>query len=130
MAVYCVPEKFVKSTMQEAAKKQVKSHVIITSGFSEVGNIEAEKELLSIAQNSGGRVVGPNIVGVLLNGVNANASFAQFLPYRGHSALVSQSGALLIGLNGLTYLRYFGCSAMIRCVFMIFYYFVFFYCCL
>ena len=58
---------------------------------------------MEIAHKSGGRIVGPNIVGILLNGCNANASFVPSLPYRGHTALVSQSGALLIALQGVTF---------------------------
>ena len=113
MAVYTVPEKLVVQCCEDAAKKRVKGHVIITSGFSEVGNVEPEKKLVEIAHKSGGRIVGPNIVGILLNGCNANASFVPSLPYRGHTALVSQSGALLIALQGVTFLRNFGCSSMV-----------------
>ena len=72
---------------------------MITSGFSEVGNKAPEDELVKIAHASGGRIVGPNIVGLLLNSCNANASFAPCLPYKGKTALVSQSGALLIALD-------------------------------
>eukprot|EP00727_Mastigamoeba_balamuthi_P012012 m51a1_g7433 putative acyl- synthetase (715) ;mRNA; f:47778-50549 len=113
LAVYTVPEKFVVSCCKEAAQKHVVGHVIITSGFSEVGNVAAERELVEIAAKSGGRIVGPNIVGLLLNGCNANASFAPYLPYRGRTALVSQSGALLIALDGTTYTKRFGCSSMV-----------------
>jgi acetyltransferase len=113
LAVYTVPAKFVVSCAREAAQKKVKGHIVITSGFSEVGNNAEEEELVKIAKESGGRVLGPNIVGLLLNSCNANASFAPSLPYRGHTALVSQSGALLIALDGTTFIRNFGCSSMV-----------------
>ena len=113
MAVYTVPAGAVVNCAKDAAAKKTKGHVVITSGFSEVGNNAAEEELVKIAHESGGRVLGPNIVGVLLNGCNANASFAPCLPYRGHTALVSQSGALLIALDGTTFIRRFGCSSMV-----------------
>ncbi|KAH3760279.1 CoA-binding protein [Pelomyxa schiedti] len=113
LAVYTVPAKFVVSCAKEAAAKRVKGHVVITSGFSEVGNTAEEEEMVRIARATGGRVVGPNIVGLLLNSCNANASFAPYLPYRGATALVSQSGALLIALDGTTFLRHFGCSSMV-----------------
>ena len=113
LAVYTVPAKFVVSCARDAAQKKVKGHVVITSGFSEVGNHADEEELVKIAKESGGRVLGPNIVGLLLNSCNANASFAPSLPYRGHTALVSQSGALLIALDGTTFIRQFGCSSMV-----------------
>ena len=113
LAVYTVPAKFVVGCARDAAQKKVKGHVVITSGFSEVGNHADEEELVKIAKESGGRVLGPNIVGLLLNSCNANASFAPSLPYRGHTALVSQSGALLIALDGTTFIRQFGCSSMV-----------------
>ena len=113
MAVYTVPVAAVVACAKDAAAKKTKGHVVITSGFSEVGNTKDEEELVKIAHESGGRVLGPNIVGVLLNSCNANASFAPTLPYRGHTALVSQSGALLIALDGTTYIRRMGCSSMV-----------------
>jgi acetyltransferase len=113
LAVYTVPAKFVVNCARQAATKKVKGHIVITSGFSEVGNTAEEEELVKIAHESGGRVLGPNIVGLLLNSCNANASFAPSLPYRGHTALVSQSGALLIALDGTTFIRNFGCSSMV-----------------
>jgi acetyltransferase len=113
MAVFCVPEKLVLEAARDCAKKGVKGYVVITSGYSEVGNTAAEEELVKIAREGGGRVIGPNIVGVLMNSCKANASFAPYLPYPGRTALVSQSGALLIALDGATYVRRLGVSSMI-----------------
>eukprot|EP00727_Mastigamoeba_balamuthi_P007593 m51a1_g3454 acetyl-CoA synthetase (718) ;mRNA; r:683478-685943 len=113
LAVYTVPEKFVISCAKEAARKNVQGHVVITSGFSEVGNHAGEDELTRICRESGGRLIGPNIIGLLLNSAKANASFCPFLPYPGKTAMVSQSGSLLIALDGVTYIRKFGCSSMI-----------------
>lgn len=113
MAVFCVPEKLVLDCARDCAKKGVKGYVVITSGFSEVGNREGEDQLVQIAKAAGGRVVGPNIVGVLLNASKANASFAPCLPFPGRAALISQSGALLIALDMATFLRNLGVSSMI-----------------
>eukprot|EP00727_Mastigamoeba_balamuthi_P014314 m51a1_g9506 acetyl-CoA sythetase (798) ;mRNA; r:682791-685478 len=113
LAVYTVPEKAVLGCARDAAQKGTAGHVVITSGFSEVGNAEPERELVEICARSGGRVIGPNVIGLLLNGACANASFAPYLPYRGRVALVSQSGALLIALDGASYTRRFGCSSMV-----------------
>jgi len=113
MAVFCVPEKFCKDVALECAKKKVKGYVVITSGYSEVGNKTGEDELVKIAKDAGGRVVGPNIVGVLMNSCKANASFAPCLPYPGKTALISQSGALLIALDMATFMRRLGVNSMI-----------------
>lgn len=113
VAVFCVPEKFCLDVAQQCAKKGVKGFVVITSGFSEVGNTKAEEEIVKIAKSVGGRVVGPNIVGILMNAAKANASFAPRLPYPGGTAFISQSGALLIALDQATFVRCLGMSSMI-----------------
>lgn len=115
MAVFCVPAKVVLGAAKECAQKRVKGYVIITSGFSEVGHegAELERQIVEVAKSGGGRVMGPNIVGVLLNESKANASFAPSLPYPGKTALISQSGALLISLDMATFVRQLGASSMI-----------------
>jgi acetate---CoA ligase (ADP-forming) len=112
-AVYCVPADKVLDVARQCAKKGVKGHIVITSGFGEVGNRKDEEELVKIVRESGGRVIGPNIVGTMSNPAKCNASFAPVLPYPGKTALVSQSGALIIALDTVTFVRKFGISSMI-----------------
>jgi acetyltransferase len=112
-AVYCVPADKVLDVARQCAKVGVKGHIVITSGFAEVGNRKDEEELVRIVKESGGRVIGPNIVGTMSNPAKANASFAPVLPYNGQTALISQSGALIIALDTVTYVRKFGVSSMI-----------------
>jgi acetyltransferase len=112
-AVYCVPAGAVLDVARQCAKKGVKGHIVITSGFGEVGNRKDEEELVRIARESGGRVIGPNIVGTMSNPAKCNASFAPMLPYPGQTALISQSGALIIALDTVTFLRKLGISSMV-----------------
>ena len=112
-AVYCVPADKVLDVARQCAKVGVKGHIVITSGFAEVGNVKDEEELKKIARESGGRVIGPNIVGIMSNPGKANASFAPVLPYNGKTALISQSGALIIALDTVTFVRRFGVTSMI-----------------
>ena len=112
-AVYCVPADKVLDVARQCAKAGVKGHIVITSGFAEVGNAKDEEELSKIVRESGGRVIGPNIVGIMSNPGKANASFAPVLPYNGQTALISQSGALIIALDTVTYIRRFGVTSMI-----------------
>lgn len=112
-AIFTIPAKFVMDTIDECGKKGVKGLIVITSGFSEVGLIDLEKELVTKAHSYGMRLLGPNIVGVLSNSDNFNGSFAPFLPFKGKGSLVSQSGALLIGIDAATYLRGIGFDKMI-----------------
>lgn len=112
-AVITVPAKYVVGVTEECGQKGVKGLIIITSGFSEVGDHETEHEIVRIAHQYGMRVLGPNIVGTLSNSDNLNASFAPFLPLNGKASLVSQSGALLIALDAATYTRRVGFDKMI-----------------
>ena len=112
-AAVIVPAKFVPDVAEECGKKGVKGLIIIASGFSEVGREDLEKEVVRIAHQYGMRVLGPNIVGILSNSDNCNASFAPFLPLPGKAALVSQSGALLIAMDASTYIRRVGFDKLI-----------------
>ena len=60
LAVIIVPAKFVASVMEEAVTKKVKTAVIITAGFKEVGNKEMEDQIISIAKKGNIRILGPN----------------------------------------------------------------------
>lgn len=112
-AVITVPAKFVIDVVKECGEKAIKGIILITSGFSEVGEKELEEELVTTAQSYGIRILGPNIVGTLSNSDKLNASFAPFLPLDGTASLVSQSGALLIAIDAITYTRRIGFDKLI-----------------
>ena len=103
MAVFTIPAKFVMNAIEECGKKGVKGLVIISSGFGEVGKTDLEQQMVETAHSYGMGILGPNIVGVLSNSMNMNASFAPVLPLPGKGALVSQSGALLIAIDMATF---------------------------
>jgi len=111
-AVITVPAKFVPGVTEECGKKGIKGLIIIASGFSEVGNRELEDQVVAIARQYGVRILGPNIVGTMSNSDKLNASFAPFLPLPGKSALISQSGALLIALDAASFTRRVGFDKM------------------
>ncbi len=112
-AVIVIPAKYVPQVTEECGKKGVKGLIIIASGFSEVGRKDLEDQVVEMAHRYGMRVLGPNIVGILSNSDDCNASFAPFLPLKGKAALVSQSGALLIAMDASTYTRRVGFDKMI-----------------
>lgn len=112
-AAITVPAKFVMDVVKECGEKGVKGLIVITSGFSEVGDVELEHDLVELAHEYGMRVLGPNVVGTLSNSDKLNASFAPFLPLKGSASLVSQSGALLIAMDAITYTRRIGFDKMI-----------------
>jgi acetyl coenzyme A synthetase (ADP forming)-like protein len=102
-AIITVPARLVTGVAEECGRKRVKGLIVITSGFSEVGNHALEDELIDIAKRYGMRVLGPNVVGTLSNDNRLNASFIAPLPLPGKASLVSQSGALLAALNLASY---------------------------
>ncbi|HTX79092.1 MAG TPA: CoA-binding protein, partial [Longilinea sp.] len=112
-AIVTVPAKLVAEMTEECGKKGVKGLIVITSGFSEVGQRDLENEIVNIARSHKMRILGPNIVGILSNSDKLNGSFAPFLPSPGSASLVSQSGALLIALDAATYTRKVGFDKMI-----------------
>ena len=112
-AIVTVPAKLVAQMAEECGKKGVKGLIVITSGFSEVGQRDLENEIVNIARSHKMRILGPNIVGILSNSDKLNGSFAPFLPLAGSASLVSQSGALLIALDAATYTRKVGFDKMI-----------------
>jgi acetate---CoA ligase (ADP-forming) len=62
-AVITVPAKFVPQVIDDCGKKGVLGLILITSGFSEVGNHELEEQIVRQANSYGSRILGPNIVG-------------------------------------------------------------------
>lgn len=113
LAAICIPAKYVAEALKECGEKGVKALSIITSGFSEVGRKDMEDEIVAIAHEYGMALLGPNIVGTLSNSDDLNASFAPFLPFPGKAALITQSGALLIAMDAITYTRKVGFDKMI-----------------
>ena len=77
-AVITVPAKLVPAVTEECGKKGIKGLIIITSGFSEVGNRALEDQVVATAKQYGTRILGPNIVGTMSNSDQLNASFAPF----------------------------------------------------
>jgi acetate---CoA ligase (ADP-forming) len=113
LAIITVPVKFANQVAEECGQKGIKALSVITSGYSEVGRHDLEDELISIAHKYGMCVLGPNIVGTLSNSDALNASFAPFLPFKGSATLITQSGALLIAMDAITYTRKVGFDKMI-----------------
>ena len=100
LVIIVVPAKIVPSIMRQCAKAGVKSVVIITAGFKEVGpeGKELEQQVVQIARQAGIRVIGPNCLGVIAPANKLNASFGGDLPRTGVIGYLSQSGALLAAI--------------------------------
>lgn len=97
-AIIVTPVPVVIKVLQECADKGVKSAIIITSGFAEVGNVQGEEEIKRIAKDSGMVVLGPNCMGLINTATRVDSVFNPVYklgrPKPGEIAFISQSGAV------------------------------------
>ncbi|MHC4252596.1 MAG: acetate--CoA ligase family protein, partial [Planctomycetota bacterium] len=98
LAVLVFPSEVCHLAMEQCGQKGVKSCIIISAGFREVGaaGLERERRVKEIADRYGISIVGPNCLGAINTDpkVRLNASFARKMPAEGAIGFVSQSGAL------------------------------------
>ena len=92
--VIAIPAKAVPVTLRHAAKKKAKCAVILSAGFSEIGNKELEEKILSIAKETKIKILGPNSYGFIDPHQNLSTSYFLDIPKKGHTAFISQSGAI------------------------------------
>ena len=64
LAVIAVPAEIVKEVVNDCIKKKIKGVIIISSGFSEIGEKEREKELEKLKTKI--RIIGPNCIGTFV----------------------------------------------------------------
>jgi acetyl coenzyme A synthetase (ADP forming)-like protein len=112
MACTVVPANLVFDAVKRCAQKRVKFNLIISSGFSEVGNREEEKKIITYAREHGMRVMGPNIFGMFSATSSLNATFGPKSIRSGNIAIITQSGALGIAMIGKTAVENIGLSVM------------------
>jgi len=94
LAVIAIPAKFVNSALIECGKKKIKSVIVISSGFGEVGNKRLENQMLNTAKKYKIRILGPNCFGVANPYLKLDTTFSNTSPQPGNIAFISQSGAL------------------------------------
>jgi acetyl coenzyme A synthetase (ADP forming)-like protein len=115
VAVIVIPAKYVLTEVEVCGKKGVKSLVIITAGFKEIGHEgqEVEKALVAIADKYGMVVQGPNCLGIINTSAPYNASFSAGTPRKGKIAFASQSGALMTGILDWSLMEKIGFSKFV-----------------
>lgn len=101
LAVIVTPAITVCALAEECGRKKVKTLVVISAGFGELGTEEGkarEAELASIVKKHTMCLIGPNCLGILRPCIGLNASFAATPSKEGSIALISQSGAMAVAL--------------------------------
>ncbi|MBN1368117.1 MAG: bifunctional acetate--CoA ligase family protein/GNAT family N-acetyltransferase [Dehalococcoidales bacterium] len=96
LAVIVTRADTVPDIMEECAKIGIKSVIVISSGFKEVGDEGKAREdrVIKIARKNGMHILGPNCIGVIRPSSNLNATFSDRVPKPGYVTFLSQSGAL------------------------------------
>lgn len=114
LALIAIPARFVPKVVGECVKKKVSGIIVISSGFSEVGETELEEEIKKrVKQEENIRMLGPNTMGFKNPADGLDASFVYGMPRKGNLALISQSGALGMGMIYLANNEYVGLSKII-----------------
>jgi acyl-CoA synthetase (NDP forming) len=101
LVVISVPANYVAGVLKECGEKGIRSVIVVSGGFSEIGEngIELQKEIVDIANNYQITMVGPNCIGVYVPDLLDTfflPSERVARPRRGHAAIISQSGGWLI----------------------------------
>lgn len=117
LAVIAVPVDAVLAVIHDCGKKGIKHVVMVTAGFSEVGNIKLQKQLGVLLKKYKIRAIGPNCLGVLDGHSGIDTIFIPRerirRPSSGGLAIVSQSGALGSTLLDLCSLEFIGVSTFV-----------------
>jgi len=113
LAIIAIPAKKVTKVLEECGKKKIKDIIIISSGFSEIGNKKDEYKLIKIAKRYKIRILGPNCFGVVNPYLNLDTTFAKSTPYKGSVAFISQSGAIWSGIADYSLKENFGFSGFV-----------------
>ncbi len=119
LAVIAVPAPIVPRVAEEAGQKGVKTLIVISAGFKEVGpeGARLERQLVEIVRRYGMRMLGPNVVGVYVPKTGVNTTFLdprrQAFPGHGPIAFLSQSGAFGIAVLDWAAMRGLGISKFV-----------------
>ena len=113
VAVFAVPARFCAGAMEEVGRKGIPGAIMIPSGFAEVGETEAQDELLAVARRHGVRIMGPNIYGFYYTPSNLCATFCTPYDVKGKTALSSQSGGVGMSIIGYSRSTKMGVSAIV-----------------
>jgi acetyltransferase len=117
LAVILLPKDLVPLAVNELAEKGVRTVIVISAGFREVGpeGLVREENLLSLIRQAGMRMLGPNCMGVFntASDVSLNATFSPSPPRPGNVGFISQSGALGVAVLDLSKSRGLGFSCFV-----------------
>ncbi|MGC8538375.1 MAG: acetate--CoA ligase family protein [Candidatus Micrarchaeia archaeon] len=98
LAVIALPAPIVPQILEECGKAGVKSAVVVSGGFAEVGNVDLQNRIVEIAKKYRIAMLGPNCLGVMDPRTRIDTLFLPTYklnrPKVGGVSFVSQSGAV------------------------------------
>ncbi len=98
LGIIIVPAAIVKDVLEDCGKKKVKSVIVISAGFREIGDKGAllEEEIKKIVQKYNIPLLGPNCFGIINASpkVRLNTTFGRVMPNFGNISFLTQSGAV------------------------------------
>jgi acetyl coenzyme A synthetase (ADP forming)-like protein len=98
LAVIAVPAEAVPEVLEDCGKAGVKSAVVVSGGFAEIGKQELQDEIVKIAKKYKIAMIGPNCLGVMDPRSRVNTlflpSYKLAKPEIGGISFVAQSGAV------------------------------------
>jgi acetate---CoA ligase (ADP-forming) len=115
VAVIALPVGAVLDAAEEALQAGVRAFVVISAGFAEVGREGAARQerLLELVRSRGGRLIGPNCLGIAVASTSLDATFAARSAATGNIGFSSQSGALGVAFLEAAEARGLGLSAFV-----------------
>jgi acetyltransferase len=112
LVVITAPAKAIAGLVDEAGRRGAAGAIIVSAGLGHgAGSLADAAE--RAAQKYGMRLIGPNCLGIMMPGVNLNASFSAHMPGSGNLALISQSGAIAAGMVDWAAQRAVGFSGIV-----------------
>lgn len=115
LAVIVTPAATVPAIVAECAAAHVRSAIIISAGFKELGapGIKLEEEILHHARRAHMPIIGPNCLGVMNPIHGLNATFARGMAIPGNLAFISQSGAMCTAVLDWSFREKIGFSSFV-----------------
>ncbi|MFX0124144.1 MAG: acetate--CoA ligase family protein [Candidatus Hodarchaeota archaeon] len=97
--IIVLPTRLVIDYLEKAGQFGIRHVIIVSAGFSEVGESENQTELNNIAQHYGIRFIGPNCIGIINLHCSQGIFNCTWFPFelpegmKGSVSLISQSGS-------------------------------------
>ncbi len=116
LAIICTPAATVVGLIKDLAQKGTRAVVVLSGGLDANHNLFGKtirQAMLEVAKPHLLRILGPSSVGLLVPGINLNASFAHTGAQAGKIAFVAQSGALVSGVLDWARSREIGFSKIV-----------------